>query len=199
MYVRRSRRVKTDRRDAAALADACRHGHYRPAHRRSARQRIVQSMLNVRRESTDSLDDELAAAEDQLARLVAEDPLAKRLMTRRAIGPITASAVTCLSEGLWKYVRANTIYQAFSQFPHDMRRRTVQTVTQLVMFAVTRRLLGRGAVAEGTIATHVGLVAENREQRTGGLECEFRVTNRGLEGTGGIPVHMHCWWLRWPL
>jgi transposase len=54
MYARRSRRVKTDRRDAAALADACQHGNYRPAHRRSARQREVQSMLNVRRELTDS-------------------------------------------------------------------------------------------------------------------------------------------------
>ncbi len=54
MYARRSRRVKTDRRDAVALADACQHGNYRPAHRRSARQRIVQSMLNVRRELSDS-------------------------------------------------------------------------------------------------------------------------------------------------
>lgn len=54
MYARRSRRVKTDRRDVAALADACQHGHFRPAHRRSAQQRIVQSMLNVRRELTDS-------------------------------------------------------------------------------------------------------------------------------------------------
>ena len=39
MYGHRSRRMKTDRRDVAALADACRHGNYRPAHRRSARQR----------------------------------------------------------------------------------------------------------------------------------------------------------------
>ncbi len=29
MYARRSRRVKTDRRDVAALADACLHGNYR--------------------------------------------------------------------------------------------------------------------------------------------------------------------------
>ena len=143
--LRRSRRVKTDRRDAAALADACLHGNYRPAHRRSARRRIVQSMLNVRRELTDSrtrailiaraitraegfrirsgrtetfldrlaalevpasmtatllplrsvievLDDELAAADDRFAKLVAEDPVAKRLMTVPSIGPITASA-----------------------------------------------------------------------------------------------------------
>ena len=145
MYARRSRRVKTDRRDAAALADACQHGNYRAAHRRSARQRIVQSMLNVRRELTDSrtraislaraitrgagfrirsgrtetflnrlaalelpphmtatllplrsvievLDDELAAADDQFAKLVADDPVATRLMTLPSIGPITATA-----------------------------------------------------------------------------------------------------------
>jgi transposase len=50
MYGHRSRRVKTDRRDVAALAEACRHGIYRQAHRRSARQRTVQWQLNVRRE-----------------------------------------------------------------------------------------------------------------------------------------------------
>jgi transposase len=50
MYGHRSRRVKTDRRDVAALAEACRHGIYRPAHRRSARQRTVQCHLNIRRE-----------------------------------------------------------------------------------------------------------------------------------------------------
>jgi transposase len=145
MYARRSRRVKTDRRNAAALADACQHGNYRPAHRRSARQRLVQSMLNVRRELTDSrtraislaraitrgagfrirsgrtetfldrlaalelpasmtatllplrsvievLDDELATADDQFATLVADDPVATRLMTVPCIGPITATA-----------------------------------------------------------------------------------------------------------
>ena len=145
MYTRRSRRVKTDRRDVAALTDACIHGNYRPAHRRSERQRVVQSMLNVRRELTDSrtraillaraitraegfrirsgrtetfldrlaalelpasmiatlvplrsvievLDDELAAADDQFAKLVAADPVATRLMTLPSIGPITSTA-----------------------------------------------------------------------------------------------------------
>jgi len=50
MYGHRSRRVKTDRRDVTALAEACRHGMYRPAHRRSARQRRVLWQLNIRRE-----------------------------------------------------------------------------------------------------------------------------------------------------
>lgn len=52
MYGHRSRRIKTDRRDVAALAEACQHGTYRLAHRRSARQHEVQCRLNVRQELT---------------------------------------------------------------------------------------------------------------------------------------------------
>ena len=48
MYASRSRRVKTDRRDAMTLADACRLGAYRPAHRASDRQRHVRAELAVR-------------------------------------------------------------------------------------------------------------------------------------------------------
>jgi transposase len=48
MYATRSRRVKTDRRDAVTLADACRLGAYRHAHRTSERQRQVRAELVVR-------------------------------------------------------------------------------------------------------------------------------------------------------
>ena len=48
MYATRSRRVKTDRRDAQALMDACRLGAYRPAHRISDAQRQVRALLAVR-------------------------------------------------------------------------------------------------------------------------------------------------------
>ena len=48
MYATRSRRVKTDRRDAATLADACRLGAYRHAHRTSERQRQVRAELVIR-------------------------------------------------------------------------------------------------------------------------------------------------------
>jgi transposase len=54
MYGHRSRRVNTDRRDVAALAEACRHGIYRCAHCRSSRQRFVQWHVNVRRELLDA-------------------------------------------------------------------------------------------------------------------------------------------------
>ena len=48
MYGQRSRRIKTDRRDVAALAEACRLGIYRPAHRVSAAQRDRRRRLRVR-------------------------------------------------------------------------------------------------------------------------------------------------------
>jgi transposase len=48
MYATRSRRVKTDRRDARTLAEACRLGAYRPAHRTSDGQRHVRAQLAVR-------------------------------------------------------------------------------------------------------------------------------------------------------
>ena len=48
MYPARRRRVKTDRRDALMLAEACRVGSYRPAHRVSAEQRQVRRQLRVR-------------------------------------------------------------------------------------------------------------------------------------------------------
>jgi transposase len=46
--MRRRRRVKTDKRDALALAEACRLGAYRPAHRTSEEQRHVRALLTVR-------------------------------------------------------------------------------------------------------------------------------------------------------
>ena len=48
MYATRSRRVKTDRRDARTLMEACRAGTYRPAHRLSAARRHVRAQLAVR-------------------------------------------------------------------------------------------------------------------------------------------------------
>ena len=48
MYGMRIRAIKTDRRDAAALAEACRIGAYRAVHRVSAAQRQVRQQLRVR-------------------------------------------------------------------------------------------------------------------------------------------------------
>ena len=48
MYAERNRRIKTDRRDVAALAEACRLGIYRRAHRVSREQRGQRRVLRVR-------------------------------------------------------------------------------------------------------------------------------------------------------
>ena len=48
MYATRSRKVKTDKRDARTLAEACRLGAYRPAYRTSDEQRHVRAQLAVR-------------------------------------------------------------------------------------------------------------------------------------------------------
>src|SRR3989475_6896074 len=48
MYASRTRKVKTDRRDARALLEACRLGAYRPAHRLSEAQRHVRAHLAIR-------------------------------------------------------------------------------------------------------------------------------------------------------
>lgn len=50
MYEQRVRKIKTDRRDVAALARACRRGIYRCAHRVSATQRRRRQALRVRRQ-----------------------------------------------------------------------------------------------------------------------------------------------------
>src|SRR4030095_2843690 len=48
MYATRTRKIKPDRGEARALAEACRLGAYRPAHRVSDAQRHVRARLTVR-------------------------------------------------------------------------------------------------------------------------------------------------------
>ncbi len=48
MYGTKTRRVKTDKRDARALADACASGTYREAHRTSEVRRRTKALLGVR-------------------------------------------------------------------------------------------------------------------------------------------------------
>ena len=48
MYAQRSRRVKTDRRDARALMEACKIGAYKPAHRCSDAHKRVRARISAR-------------------------------------------------------------------------------------------------------------------------------------------------------
>ena len=49
MYGERQRQVKTDQRDVRALVTACRHGHYRRAHRVAPATRTLRQELRIRR------------------------------------------------------------------------------------------------------------------------------------------------------
>lgn len=48
MYATRDKKIKTDKRDARTLCEACRLGAYRPAHRTSERQRRIRAQLLIR-------------------------------------------------------------------------------------------------------------------------------------------------------
>lgn len=48
MYATRSRKVKTDKRDARTLAEACRIGAFRPAHRMTDEQRRLRKLVDCR-------------------------------------------------------------------------------------------------------------------------------------------------------
>lgn len=144
MYATRNRRVKTDKRDARTLAEACRLGAYRPAHRTSDKQRHIRAKLAVREALVrtrakyislirallrrdglrippgsacsflvrlaamqtsvelqdeiaplvilmDGLNEQIKRANDELAELVREDAVVRRLATVPGVGPVTAT------------------------------------------------------------------------------------------------------------
>jgi transposase len=110
MYGGRSRRIKTDLRDVAALTTACTQGIYRAIHRRSAARRAVQAQLRVRDELVDargraiSLVRALTRAEGLRLRSGSAETFARRLADV-ALSPSLAVTVapvcrllSCLNE-----------------------------------------------------------------------------------------------------
>src|SRR5215211_2675127 len=93
MYATRARRVKADRRDARTLAEACRLGAYRPAHRLSDARRPVRAELAVR----DALGRTRSSRGSLRHRASARSPPARwwrRSMTSRASARRTSSRPT---------------------------------------------------------------------------------------------------------
>jgi transposase len=95
MYGETTRRVKTDRRDVAALAEANRRGWYRATHRVSAEQRAMRQRLRVRRQLVQmrtaavspmarliaTTTTEITALDRELRAQAATDPIVQRLLT----------------------------------------------------------------------------------------------------------------------
>ena len=110
MYGQRTRRSKTDRRDAEALALACAKGHYRPAHRLSDEARLLRARVKVRK--------------------VLVRSRAKAVVVVRALlVPVGVEISSCSPEGFPKRF-ANT------QVPEDLRpllEPLVRTIEQLTV------------------------------------------------------------------
>ena len=96
MYATRSRKVKTDRRDARALAEPCLLGAYRPTHRLSDLQRHVRGRLLVRDAVVRTRTRATARSSGQLRRAdrapPVQDPRVPRLRSVPSGGPVTAAA-----------------------------------------------------------------------------------------------------------
>jgi transposase len=136
MYGEVRRRVKTDRRDVAALAEANRRGWYRAVHRRSAGQRAVQQILISRRQlvatrtGTISVIRALlrqdgyrlpsgsaAQVPARLARLTLPDPLAATLAPLRQVIETVTREVATIDARLATYAAADPVVEQLQTVP----------------------------------------------------------------------------------
>jgi transposase len=172
MYATRSKKVKTDKRDARTLCEACRLGAYRPAHRTSDRQRNVRAHLAVRetlvrtrakyisligalarREGCripagvsrsfaarveqaempqhvlvqiepllimlKSLNEQIKLADEQVAEIVKDDEVVKRLTTVPGVGPVTATTYAATLDGAARFRDAKQVRSYLGLVPRE--------------------------------------------------------------------------------
>lgn len=172
MYATRSRRVKTDKRDARALCEACRLGAYRPAHRTSERQRHVRAQLTVREALVrtrsryisliralvrrdglrvaagtprsfairlaavplspalraeiaplvtlfEAVNEQLRRADDELAQLVKDDAVVRRLTSAPGVGPVTAACFVSTLDTVARFASAKQVRAYLGLVPSE--------------------------------------------------------------------------------
>lgn len=188
MYGHRHRRIKTDRRDVAALAEANRLGVYRPAHRVSAPQRDVRrrlrvrdQLIHVRRQAINLLRAQLrsegvrvptGAAETFAARFTASaasaavrDAMAPLLELLAAVKPLIAQA-------------EHWTRHAATADPIARRLMTAPGVGPVVALAFQATVddVGRFATP-GAVSAYLGLVP--REDSSGERQRKGAITKAG--------------------
>jgi transposase len=188
MYGYRTRRIKTDRRDVAALAEANRLGVYRAAHRVSARQREVRrrlrvrdQLVHVRRQAINLLRAHLrsegvrvptGAAETFAARFRASEASAA---VRDAMAPLLEllAALAPLLDRAEHWAR-----QAAKADPVTRRLMTAPGVGPVVALAFQATVddVGRFATP-GTVTAYLGLVP--REDSSGERQRKGAITKAG--------------------
>jgi transposase len=172
MYATRSRRVKTDKRDARTLAEACRLGAFRQAHRTSECQRHVRAKLAVREaivrtrskyisliralvrrdglrvaagtarsfavrldrlplsaqlraEITplvtllEAVNDQLQQADDELAQLVKDNAVVRRLTSAPGVGPVTVACFVATLDEVGRFASARQVRAYLGLVPSE--------------------------------------------------------------------------------
>lgn len=188
MYATRSRRVKTDRRDARALAEACRLGAYRPAHRTSDAQRQVRAQLAVRealvrtRSRFISVVRSLLRREGLRVRSGEASTFGRRVRELEVPAPVAVAVEPLLAvlEGVnGQIAAADRELGRGVREDADLRRLTtvpgVGPVTA-TMFKATLDDVGRFGSA-GQVAAYLGLVP--REHSSGERQQRGRITKAG--------------------
>ncbi|HEX7317082.1 MAG TPA: transposase [Pyrinomonadaceae bacterium] len=140
MYATRDRRIKTDKRDARALCEACRLGAYRPAHRTSDRQRDVRAHLSVREAlirtrskyisligalarrvgcRIKALGDQIKAADKRLEEMTRADEVVQRLCSVPGVGPVVATTFAATLDDASRFLGAKHVRSYLGLVPRE--------------------------------------------------------------------------------
>jgi transposase len=204
MYGARTRRIKTDRRDVAALAEANRCGVYRPAHRVSARQRDVRQRLrvrdqlvHVRRQTINILRAYLRAEGVRVPSGAAEtfarrfDASAVSTATREAMAPLLEllGRIAPLIQRAERWARAAARADTVTQ-----RLMTAPGVGPVVALAYQATIdeVGRFATP-GAVTSYLGLVP--REASSGERQRKGAITKAGPSRMRALLIQSawHIW------
>jgi transposase len=136
MYGDLQRRVKTDRRDVAALAEANRRGWYRPAHRVSAPQRVTRQVLRTRRQLVQMRSGAVALIRSllkqdgyrlpscsaervptRLAQVAVPEPLGATVAPLARLIATTTTEIAALDQRLREAAAADSIVQHLQSMP----------------------------------------------------------------------------------
>ena len=172
MYATRDKKIKTDKRDARTLCEACRLGAYRPVHRTSERQRRIRAQLLIRTtlvrtrskyisligalarregcriatggsdnfvklaeaadlpehvlaavaplfESLRLLNRQIDEADAELAKIVKEDEVVRRLCTAPGVGPVTATTFAATIDDATRFGAAKQVRSYLGLVPRE--------------------------------------------------------------------------------
>jgi len=188
MYATRSRKIKTDRRDARALAEACALGAYRAAHRSSAGARERRAQVAVRdalvtsRTKYISLTRTLVRQEGYRVASGSTATFATRVQAQVLPAPLQArvaplltaiaalsAQIAALDQALAQLVRADPVAPRLCTAPG------VGPVTSLTYVAVVDQVARFGSAKD--VPAYLGLVP--REWSSGEQRQRGRITKAG--------------------